>query len=120
MKPSLAGTYTMEALAVVSFCCIAAIFLVANHDLQVSKYNSSAMRAAKAASTLVSKFFETNPQGELSNDALGQEGFKPEEGVQVEIPMDNKSAANWQVQFWHEGGDRRYTVDKDGLSERPK
>lgn len=120
MKRSMVGTYTMEALAVASFCCIVVVFLVAHHDLQVSEYNGSAQRAAKQVTDLVSKYFEQNPEGGLSEEVLGQQGLKPDEGVQVKVPLDNKKADNWQVELWHDSGDRRYTVNQEGLKERPK
>ncbi len=120
MKPKLVGTYTMEAMAVVSLCCIVAIFVVAHHNLLVDGYNSSAIRTAKEASSLVSKFFQQNPDGTLSAEALSEQGLKPAQGVQVKVPLDNKKADNWQIELWHDDGNLRYTVNKEGVKEHPK
>ena len=120
MKFKMVATYTMEALAAVTLCCIVAVFVVAHYDQKVDSYNRAAIRTAKEAGALVPKFFEKNPGSDLSPEALTEQGLKPEEGVKVEVPLDNKKADNWKVEFWHQGGDRKYTINKDGLKEHLK
>lgn len=113
-------SYTMEALALVSALCIVGIFVYAHYSRQIDDLDKQAWRLAKQVPVAAETFFQTNPSGELTPGALKQAGLQWEPPLEVEVPMDNRKALNWQVNVHHSHGNLVYRVTLKGLSEHPR
>ncbi len=111
------GNYTMEALALVSALFIAGIFVFSHYARQANSYDQAAHRFAQKVPVAVQAFFQAQPQGKLSRQALLDQGLQPPPRVMFAVPAEGGEAAGWQVRVWHLDGSRVYLVGPGGITE---
>ncbi len=113
-------SYSMEALALVSALCIAAIFVAAHHQRQVDACDQLAARAARQVPAAVAAVFAAAPAGELTPEALAGQGFAPPAPLKWRVPPEQPTAGDWRVEVWHPEGGAVMVVTGDGIAPRPR
>ena len=111
------GSYTMEALALVAALCLVAIFVFSHFQRQADARDGQARRFAQTLKPAVEAFFQAQPQGELTPQALADQGVSVPSPLQVEVPLDHRRADDWQVRVWHPQGRKLYLASAQGVSE---
>lgn len=111
------GNYTMEALALVSALFIAGIFVFSHYARQAGDYDQAARRLADEVPAAVQAFFQAQPDGVLSQQALLDGGLKPPPRVLISVPEGKTGASDWQVRVWHLDGAMVYLVGPGGVNE---
>jgi hypothetical protein len=115
------GYMSMEALAVISALCIAAIFFYAHYARQASWHDQEAKRLATETRPVVEAFFQKTPSARLSLEALAKEpGFAPPPELQIRVTPFKELRAEWQLEIWHPEGQRVYLLSPEGLKDQPR
>jgi hypothetical protein len=111
------GSYTMEAIALVAGLFIIAIFVFSGFQREADDRDSQARRFAETLQPKVAAFFQAQPEGELSLEALKSGGVNIPSPLQWNVPLDHRKAADWQVRVWHPEGRMLYSVSSKGLAK---
>ena len=111
------GAYTMEAIALVAALFIVAIFIFSGFQREADAWDAQARRFAQTLQPKVEAFFQAQPEAELNLDALKAQGVEVPASLQIEVPQDNRKAADWQVRVWHPDGRLLYVVSAKGLQK---
>lgn len=111
------GSYTMEAIALVAVLFIVAIFIFSDFQREAAAQDAQARRFAQALQPKVEAFFQAQPEAELTPEAFTASGMEAPSPLKIEVPLDNRKAANWQVRVWHPEGRLLYIVSQKGLQQ---
>lgn len=110
------GYMTMEALALVSLLCIAAIFVYASYARQTHDADQQALRLAKDLRPALEAMFRNEPQAVLKAEALpGSVAVPPP--LTVAVPPYKDRADDWQLVVTHPQGVKRYVISAQGVRE---
>ena len=120
MRLRAAGSYTMEALALISALCIAGIFVYNHYSRQMDALDQRAYRLAREVGPTVTKFFAAHPQAELTDQELGKVGLPSLGPIKMKVPFDHEKASDWQVRLWHPEGNQVFIVSSAGISQKPR
>jgi len=120
MRLRAAGSYTMEALALVSALCIVGIFVFNHYSRQTDALDQQALRLAKDLAPAVAQFFTANPQAKLTPEALIAGGLKIPAPLKLQVPPDHEKAPDWQVRLWHPEGTQVFTISAAGITQKPR
>lgn len=110
------GHVTMEALALVSLLCIAAIFVYASYARQAHEADQQALRLAKDLRPALEALFREQPQAVLKAEALPG-GVAVPEPLSVTVPPYKDRVDDWQVLVSHPQGVKRYVISPQGIRE---
>jgi hypothetical protein len=110
------GYVTMEALALVSLLCIAAIFVYAAYARQAHDADQQALRLAKDLRPALEAMFRNEPQAVLKAEALPGSVTVPPP-LTVTVPPYKDRADDWQVLVSHPQGVKRYVITAQGIRE---
>jgi hypothetical protein len=111
------GSYTMEALALVAALFIVAIFVFSDFQREADAQDAQARRFAQTLQPKVEAFFQAQPEAELTPEALKTQGVETPPPLQLDIPLDHRKAADWQVLVWHPEGRMQYIVSAGGTEK---
>jgi hypothetical protein len=110
------GFVTMEALALVSLLCIAAIFVYAAYARQAHEADQQALRLAKDLRPALEALFREQPQAVLKAEALPG-GLVAPPPLIVSVPPYKDRVDDWQVLVSHPQGVKRYVISAQGIRE---
>jgi type II secretory pathway pseudopilin PulG len=110
------GFVTMEALALISLLCIAAIFVYASYARQANEADQQALRLAKDLRPALEAMFREQPQAVLKAEALPG-GVAVPAPLTVSVPPYKDRADDWQVLVSHPQGVKRYVISAQGIRE---
>lgn len=111
------GSYTMEALALVAALFIVAIFIFSDFQREADAQDAQARRFAQTLQPKIEAFFQAQPEAELTPDSLKAQALEAPAPLQLDIPLDHRKAADWQVRVWHPAGRLQYIVSAKGLEK---
>jgi hypothetical protein len=111
------GSYTMEALALVAALFIIAIFIFSDFQREADAQDAQARRFAQTLQPKVEAFFQAQPEADLTPEALKSQGVEIPAPLQMDIPLDNRKASDWQVRVWHTDGRMQYIVSAGGVEQ---
>jgi hypothetical protein len=107
----------MEALALVAALFIVAIFIFSDFQREADAQDAQARRFAQTLQPKIEAFFQTQPEAELTPEALKTQGVELPAPLQMDIPLDHTKAADWQVRVWHPDGRLQYIVSAGGMEK---
>jgi hypothetical protein len=111
------GSYTMEAIALVAALFIVAIFIFSDFQREADAQDAQARRFAQTLQPKVEAFFQAQPEADLTTEALQTQGVEVPSPLNIEIPLDNRKAMDWQVRVWHPDGRLLFIVNAKGLQK---
>lgn len=111
------GSYTMEAIALVAALFIVAIFIFSDFQREAAAQDAQARRFAQTLQPKVEAVFQAQPEAKLTPEALKAGGVEVPSPLEIEVPLDNRKADNWQVRVWHPDGRLLYIVSAKGLQQ---
>jgi len=114
------GWMSMEALALVSALCIAAIFVFAHYTRQADSHDLQAQRLAREARPVVEAFFAADPAGHLSLDALKERGLIVPPDLQAAVTPLKDLREDWRLEVWHPGGNQVFVLTPAGMTATPR
>lgn len=111
------GSYTMEAMALVAALFIIAIFIFSDFQREADAQDAQARRYAQTLQPKVEAFFQAQPEADLTPEALKAQGAEAPAPLQMDVPLDHRKAADWQVRVWHPEGRLLFMVSAKGMQK---
>jgi len=112
------GSYTMEALALLSALCIAAIFVFAWMGRQADQADHSARLLAEQAQKVAQALVAADPQARISAETLRAHGLEVPPPLKLTVPPGYDTAQQWRLEVWHPEGRKVFLVSAAGIQER--
>ena len=117
MTSRLRGSYSMEALALVSVLCIAAIFVFSSLMRQADARDQEAYQAALKVKSEVQAYYTSHPMGKLTKPELAANGVEVPAPLVWEVPAGEYNQGRWEVRVWHPQGRRVYLAGPRTVAE---